>query len=323
MTERKAVLFVLGLVLLGVPLVFSWRLYDTFETPKAFLFKAGAVLMASAWALAILQGKTPVPRRGPLDLPLWLWLAWGLLSLGSSLNLGISLRAYGLLLGQVVLFYATACYARGGLRQRRLLGLLILSATLSGLMGILQYFGLHYGPQGMTFSWPEQPVLKDEIYSTHGHPNFLGSFLAAVLPHALWLSWAAPGRLQRLSYLLSSSILGLGIYLTRSKGAWLASFAAASFMVAALLSLYRDPWRRHRRAFISGMLLALLTVSAGLYLSGHLLPGKVSPLKEIFQTLSPAYPHNRVRLLIWRVSLEMIREHPWLGVGLGTYALNY
>ncbi|MFP3854000.1 MAG: hypothetical protein ACLFWD_06870, partial [Anaerolineales bacterium] len=69
-----------------------------------------------------------------------------------------------------------------------------------------------------------------------GHPNSLGGFLSLLLPIAFARAFVSEKRTERLSYMLVFLILGFGLFLTSSRGAWLAGLAGLGATTILLTS---------------------------------------------------------------------------------------
>ena len=65
---------------------------------------------------------------------------------------------------------------------------LIIVSTISAFIGILQFFGLDY-EHGIKIFYTKKLPDKTAVYSTYGNPNFMSSFLIAVIPVTLINLW--------------------------------------------------------------------------------------------------------------------------------------
>jgi O-antigen ligase len=147
-------------------------------------------------------------------------------------------------------------------------------------------------------------------FSTFVHPNTFASFLILFLPAlaaAAWLRRVQEGRGWK-SYLTMAG-LGVGVaglWVTHSRGAMLG--LAVAVCVLVLLAAIRR-WMGVGKAagliLLTGVLLALL--QRGLLDSAM---GKTAGTA-------------RNRLDYWSATGEMIRDHPWLGVGPGNFSREY
>src|SRR5207253_4762678 len=104
---------------------------------------------------------------------------------------------------------------------------------------------------------------------------------------------------------LPAGLVGLAIVLTFSTGSWLGALAGTLVVVAALY--------RRRTAVIFGAAAAVVLVAVSALAIGGLLPERLNPLRQT----------GGFRLDLWLSSLQMVRDHPLLGVGLDNFAYLY
>gem|GEM_PF-4417602 len=153
-----------------------------------------------------------------------------------------------------------------------------------------------------------------------GNPNLTASFMAITLPVLVGMFLtnvskvgvgfirpaptgvinAAPTILKFL-YITSIIIILFVLYLCKSRGAWLAlAIGAISFLILSAIN-------NKKRLIITVLAIAILST---VVLSCFLMP------------LTEELTHD-VRPFIWRGTLNMIKAHPIIGSGIGTYVINY
>ncbi|MGB1287396.1 MAG: O-antigen ligase family protein, partial [Aggregatilineales bacterium] len=178
-------------------------------------------------------------------------------------------------------------------------------------------------------------------FGTFGQPNPFGGFMGLLIPLVLMLLLAYLRRIyhqyqagQRLSviqvipaatYGLSSVLMIAAIFASWSRGAWLGLIIALGVM---LFVLPRKLWQ-------SILLAGTLCILVATMWTAGLLPQSVtariaSSTEEFFifddvrgVTITPENYAVVERLAHWQAALNMTREHPWLGVGLGNYEIVY
>jgi len=329
---RVALLALLGFAALGgrrprlalLFVVFSLPFYlrprqlgDLSFSPTEALLLASAVGWAGGWVWAhwrrrdLSPGPSPVrggeasppslwgKGAGGLGLPAFAWpallfLLASLLSLAAAEHLHEGLRALRTVVVEPLLLYALLLGAGGGRRQaRRLVGALILAAVVVSVIGFYQYL---FTGDIIT----AEEVRRIKVF--YGSPNHLGLFLGRVAPLAAALAIFYPsGRRQHAA---AAAIVLAAVGLTFSVGAW-AGVAAALLLVA---------WLAGRR-----MRWGMLGLGLGLAVASPVL----LRMERITSHFSFEGGTNALRLQLWQSAVNMVRDHPFLGVGLDNFLYKY
>ena len=187
-------------------------------------------------------------------------------------------------------------------QMRRLLGLAIGAATLNAAYGVIQHLagGLDlFRPPGQKVILTMGEIVRASGTFSHfmtfaGQAMMMGLIVAGLIlfdrkrHHLLWLGFP---------------ILALGLLFSYTRSAWL-GFAAGLLVIGAVHG-------KRALAIIGGLLLAtvlvLVTVSPSLR---H----RVAEIVDLGATYS-----NAERLRIWQTTWDLVQDHPWLGVGDGSY----
>jgi O-antigen ligase len=256
-------------------------------------FSPPGLLLVLAWSAALVQAaRSKLKLAWPTsayDAPLGLFLVAALLSLLVSEYLILSVRELRALVLEPVLFFLLL----NALDDRRAaLSGFLLAASLTALVAIAQVvFGL-----GGTEA---EGVRRAQAW--YPQPNHLALMLGRALPFLL----AAALVYRRAALWVGVGVVGLALLLTFSTGGWLGAGVASVVVVFAL------GWRRPALG-IAGFGAAALVVVFGLALVG-LLPERLNPLRQT----------GGFRLDLWLSSLEMVRDHPLLGIGPDNFAYLY
>ena len=212
-------------------------------------------------------------------------------------------------------------------RQRAgwLIGGLLLAAAAQALLGMYQF---------LTQTGPEPFVLLGRFmraYGAFGQPNPYAGYLGLVAPLALSLAlWAwtsKPPANWSLRLLLPAlaGLISLGLLVSWSRGAWLAFAAAIAIVVLA----------HTRRAapvviVLAGLAVLALAVFGGVDLLPAPVVGRLADLRQYAGLVDVARTEVTdanfaviERIAHWQAALGMWRDHLWLGVGAGNYAVVY
>jgi putative inorganic carbon (HCO3(-)) transporter len=310
------------LLLVGsLPLVFNPWGYSAFELPKAVLLRMVVILLGWLAILAHLERSTPIPRLKPRSPMSWAILVFGCLAIGATLLSpdprtslwGTLERQQGLLtvLSYLGLTWVTTHQLRTQRRVRRLWTVLVWGSLPVVAYGLAQALGFRL------LGWETDAA--SPVLSTLGRANFLGSYLVLVAPLTAALAFAGP---RRVPMLLLFSVQLICLLLTLARGAWLGLFAA---LIIALLAWSYATGRR--RAAVAALILVLL--AAGFVVLLLRLPGSDAlltshPAIERLTSLTRTDEGSvAARLTIWRATLPLIAERPWLGYGFDTMCPHF
>jgi O-antigen ligase len=277
-----------GPVLIGATLPFFF-----FGRPLAgplSVTPPGLTLVVS-WLVVIVrhkQLKLTWPRTA-YDAPLALFLLAALLSLLVTEYPLLSVRELRALIFEPVVFF-WLLHTLPGSSPYALRGFLT-GATLTAAAAIAQ------GPLGIGGTSAEGVLRAQAWYPSANH-------LALMLGRA-WPFLIAGGLVASVWLWVPAALVGLALVLTFSTGGWLGGLAGA-LVVVALLS------RRRLSLACGGAAALVLVVVSGLAIGG-ILPERLNPLRQT----------GGFRLDLWLSSLEMLRDHPVLGVGLDNFAYLY
>lgn len=292
-------------------------------------------LILVAWLLNMAaRGQIVVPHP-PLLLPWLLWLGVLLLSWLGALSLGAALTESLKWLEMLALYlFIVANVERRHLPW--LVGAMLLGGAAQAALGIYQFL-FRIGPEGFLLFGGR--FLR--AYGTFRQPNPYAGYLGLVLPIAYSLVlWGLLDRRQSpaeasnhthhplrftLYALLCFALMLAALFASQSRGAWI-GFVAAMIVVSLV--------RGGRTAALFTLAIAMLTGlgAAGGYRT--LMPSFISqrfsdvltaPSVTDIATIEVTDANFAAveRLAHWGAALDMWRDHPWLGVGFGNYAVVY
>jgi len=277
--------------------------------PKLETALLGLALLAVG--LAWLRGEVR-PASSPLLVAGLLYLAAQVLAsltgVDPTASLAVLAETAKALLWPVVMFLLLLAHRRAPVAMARAI---VLTLAVLAALTALQEFVLGNGSTLAGLS--NVPVEADIGGATarhsgpQGDPNFWGRVLLLGLPFALSLAHTATSRRGRVLWISAVLSIGGGVVLTGSRGALLGAFVVVC--VWALLT-----GGRVAKAVV------LAPLVAGLVL---LVPGVGSRLLTLSAVgaggLAVADPSLEGRVAAQRVALEMVVDHPVLGVGPGNF----
>ena len=187
---------------------------------------------------------------------------------------------------------------------------IIASAFLISLYAVLQ--GIWWDPITV---WSEE-ALKGRVFSTLGHPNYLGYFLVFTIPITLYytyLSFQKNSITTKLFTGISLLFQVLALYLSGSRSALIGIVGGVLFALFIFLLLSAKKKVKKNIGLPLG----------GIFLVGVLLYIFVPSFSSTLRFDRANMRSVQSRLVVWQDTLKMIAKKPLLGYGLDTYALYF
>jgi O-antigen ligase len=177
----------------------------------------------------------------------------------------------------------------------------LLAGVALALHGLYQY--ATHAPMPASWLDVRETDISTRAYSIVMNPNGLGAFLLLGILISLSLA-LAPGlrRAYRVWPALACVIQLGGVLVTFSRGAWIGLGVG---VVALLLLAYR----RYLAPLIAAGVVAWFVMPQAF----------INRLTFAFSSTYITKSLAAGRLYVWKMSLQHIAEHPWFGVGLGTF----
>lgn len=327
------------IVMLCLAVVLSALLYGTVHYWSLALFEFGACIIVLLWVVDAWRSQRLRISRSSLQWPFIGLLLLGLVqllplrtytdagTLSASPVSSLSLDPYSTRLALVqiltlfIYFAAALAYIDSPKRLRLMVRTITIFGFVLALLGLIQSFTspdkiywLKELPQSVPFG---------PFYNRHHFAGYMELVLA--LPLGLLLTGAIE-RDKRPLYIFAVVLMGIALIMTGSRGAMISLMAEALFLVA-FVSFRRDEGAkpvgvksgRARAALVRvGLALALVLLLMG----GAVLFGGESALSRMVGTVNLDDPTTG-RAHFWSMTLEIIRDNPVIGVGLGSYGLAY
>ncbi len=310
----------------AVPLVIYLPNTEYGYTKSALLF-GGVSLLIALWAIELFM-------RSPMQIALTqlAWPALGVLgasalSLVNAENLALSLISFvGLIyFGLLGLLIVNTIESERDIKV--LLSAALLSASIASGYGLLQYYGRLPGPPGFLGG-------SSAMISTFGNPNYLAGFLAHLLVPGIFLSFVAHNPWIRLALLAILMLMTAALVAANSVGAWLAAMFSAIFFFAgmAIFKLGRAISAQRRWALAVVIILSLIVWLQSppgplnsLLSRAATLEASDGPIEKIVQFFQRLWAGNSgiARSWNWWIAYEMLKAHPFVGVGLGDYKVEF
>lgn len=332
---------------LCLALVLSTLAFGTVHSWALAGFQIGATLIVAFWVVDAWRSKQLRLSRNLLQLPLLglcilaavQLLPFGLVG-GSSSGAGtgalsvapvetLSLDPYATrfvfvqISALLVYFAAALAFIDTPRRFRVVVNTIIVFGFLLAIFGLIQSF-----TSPTKIYWVRENKQSTPFGPFINRHHFAGYMeLVLALPLGILFSGALSND-KRLLYAFAAALMGIGLVMTNSRGGIIALVAEIVFLViisgikrkgGAEVDAAAARKARLRAAMVrAGVALALMIV----LFMGVLFFGGENVLSRFVGTVNAEDPTTG-RAHFWATTLQIIRDHPLLGVGLGAYGVAY
>lgn len=201
----------------------------------------------------------------------------------------------------ILIFVITVETLRDKKRVTKCLWILLFTACLIGIDVLFQKFtGADFIHNKKMVSLVDGSALLGVTASFH-HYNSLGTYLVFVLSLVLALLISIKNKLQKTFLFALLILLQVCLILTFSRGSWI------GFLVALISMLFLSP-KVSKLVYVFSIFITIIVF----------LPGIRERAMFIFAPQGDAD-----RFLVWHGAFRMIKAHPFLGMGLGTFMANF
>jgi len=245
--------------------------------------------------------------KTPLDKPILILAILVILSTVFSLLPFTSIWSSVLLLNYGVVYYLTLQMVRTRTQFRQLAYLVVGMAGLLGIIGLLKIFC------GNPFPWwnyTDFQIEPNRLSSTFGNANHFAGYMEMTIPLLIGLSLTGITGIKRFFMVCIGVLLFLSLMLSLSRGGWIGAIAGLLFMAGVLLTEHRFKKRKVLVALAGGICVVAFSVLTSTATVERIL---ALEKKEGLQA----------RMMAWQGTVEMIKDHPLLGTGPGTFATVY
>ncbi|BDS10001.1 O-antigen ligase family protein [Aureispira anguillae] len=313
-----------SLCLLLLPLIMINGLIDTVTIPRITLLLVGILLTVSLLLFKERQAFHIHSHKfitSPLGVSLIAYLLLGLFSLTNALSLSDGILEWL----KLFCWFSTVLLTTFLLKEKGSSVLFMKATTVAALIvggiGLFEFVSI--------VNQLDQDKILYVVNSTFEHKNLLATGLLLSVPLSFLLYANSTEKIWKG---IAIGAIGLALFLilvTQSRAAWLGM--GVGILVGVLLLLAKPS---ERKKIVSpkylGMIGGCLILGGGLvwFLSSQeiIANAPVQRVQAIFTYEDTKNEHTETikeRLVLWENTIEMIKEHPLLGVGLGNWKIHF
>jgi len=307
---------IIALVIL-VPIAFYPRCITVFLPAKETVSAVIILLALMFWGLKIISREEIKFTSTPLNLPILSFIAICVLSLIWSNSFFVSLKELPLFLAGPLLYFVITNSINDERQINRILDILLIVGSLFGIYGIFQY-------NGIDFSFWARNIGRQQVFGLFGNVNYFAEFLIVPLPIAVSLFFASRNKFKKILLLIATLAMGTSLIATFTRGSYLSFGVSLIFMFFLLLiSRGKNFIKNNKKIFIILVAIIIITflfvVPTPLNKSGTVI-SKINSRISVTQLTQSSSIKRRIA--IWKFTVLMIKDHPLLGSGIGSYKYN-
>ena len=308
---------VIALVVL-VPIVFYPYCRTVFIPAKELIAEILVILGLMFWGFKVLSQEKAKLSSSTLNFPILSFISICILSLIWSNSFFISLKELPLFLAGPLLYFVITNNISEDRQISRILNALLIVGSLFGIYGIFQY-------NGIDFSFWIRNIGRQQVFGLFGNVNFFAEYLIVPLPIAVSLFFVTQNKIKKFLLLIGIIVMGTSLIATFTRGSYLGFGVSLIFMsFLFLISRGKNFIKKNRKIFI--IILTVVIIITFLFIIPNPLnkPGtaieKIKSRVSISQITQSASIKRRIAT--WKFTVPMIKDHPLLGSGIGTYKYN-
>jgi len=270
------------------------------------------IIALSLWVLKYFKEEKTLWVKGPLNLPIFLFILIMSISLFESKFLIVSLRDYIIFLSYFLIFFLVINNIENEQEFYSFIKLFFIISFIISIYTIIQYYGL-------------DPYLRElgALTSTIGQKNWISNYLTLIFPIAFAFFLLEKIKKNKIFFFLLLSIIYTTLIICQSRGIWISillTIPIGIFFVykSKLFNIFQE-----NKKWLILLLITFIVITIAYSVDSPLNRDLLTAPQRALSTFDERDPSINMRLLNWKNTYQMIKDKPLLGSGIGTYKMNY
>ena len=308
---KKAILINLKLLILFTSLA-VYKYVDYFRDNQEAWLKLFVIIALTLCVLKYFKEEKNIWVKSPLNLPIFLFILIMSISLFESKFLIVSLRDYVIFLSYFLIYFLVINNIKNEQEFYSFIKLFFIISFIISIYTIIQYYGL-------------DPYLRElgALTSTIGQKNWIPNYLALIFPIIFSFFLLEEIKKNKILLFLLLSVIYTTIMICQSRGIWISISLTLVFVIYIVIrfNIY-EIFKKNKKWLI--ILLSTFLIITIIYSTDNPLNKSLLTLPQrALSTFDEKDPSINTRFLIWKNTLQMIKDKPLFGSGIGTFKMNY
>lgn len=289
-------------------------------------------LIVAFWIIKMIQQKKIIFRRTALDIPLLIFLGSQIISTLISIDQRTSVFGYysrfngGLLSTICYSLLYWACVSNFDRKNSlKLIKILLISATLVAVYGILEHFGHSISCLLVTGQFDDSCWVQDvktRVFATLGQPNWMAAMLTSLAP----LAWSYALATRKTKEDTKKTIIWVGVSILFFLAILFTGSRSGVFALGiAYVIFWLFNWRKYFKIFVA---LNVLFLAAALIFGTPVTPSISNIIQHTKVTQAPdtsegGTESGAIRAIVWKGAIDIWKANPVFGTGVETFGYSY
>ena len=308
---RKTILINLKLLILITPLLLYKKVEFFLANQEAWL-KLFVIIGVSLYLLKIIRDKKFVLIKNELNLPILFFFLIMSVSFIISEHLIVSLKDYIIFISYFLIYFIITNIIKKQEEFDTFIRLFFIASFLVSLYTLFHYYGL-------------VPYLKEfgPVISTIGQKNATSTYLALIFPLIFSYFLLEKNKNTKIFYYIILSIVYTTLMICQSRGIWI---SIGLTLIIGIFIIFNfklfETFKKNQKLLIS-LCFIFLIITIIYSTDNPLNRSAITVPERAISTLDEKDPSINTRFLMWNTTLNMIKDKPIFGSGIGTFKINY
>ncbi|GEM_PF-1472011 len=293
-------------IIILVPLIFWQPFFDPFGPAQLMVIRVFIPFFILIYLIFIYKKENLIIKNYFFLIPILIYLTISFISIFFSINKEISFKYFVELFLTIIGAFLIYNVLEEKIFKKLVFFVLFVHIIIS-IYGILQHYDMDFFKWNTNFSG--RPL------GTIGNPDFFATEL--LIPLFLLMSYMVFNKKHKIITGIFFFIIFICFIFTKVVGAYIGFISGLIILIATIYYLKKeiinDFFKKHKILIAIGIILFAISLVI-------IYPYLISFVKEKFSDKKRSIIH---RMLMWEVSLLMIKDYPVYGTGIGTYRLHY
>jgi len=312
---QKLIYYSLLLFILSIPVIAYKYVYYFRQNQVSILKTYFFFLIAITLIKFIRFGKYRI-KRNNLYKYILLYSILLIISILRSGNLIVSTNEATILFSYILIFFIITNYIQSEHKAKKVLIVFIVTASILSVYTILHYYGI------ITYLQEYSSVA-----SLIGQKNWISNYLALAFPLALVFFMLEKNN-RKTKYLLFFVVIIFYtcLMICQSRGVWVSIILTiiTAFLLYYFydLKFFKNIFFKNRK-WLKILLFTFLVITIVYSTKNPINQSAFTVSQRAMSVFNKQDVSINKRVLIWNSTLEMIKDNPFFGIGIGNYKLQY